>query len=81
MRKSINIHRYIRPVVIPMECPRPAKVSREQLNEIQALEKRFGLILVAYEKIPMYKKLSPGELSRIQALEKEAGAILVAYEA
>lgn len=64
-----------------MECPRPAKVSKEQLNEIQALEKRLGLVLVAYEKIPVYKKLSPGELSRIQALEKEAGAILVAYEA
>jgi len=63
-----------------MECPRPAKVSREQLHEIQALEKRLGLVLVAYGKIPAYKKLSPGELSRIQALEKESGAILVAYE-
>ena len=64
-----------------MECPRPAKNSEKQIEEIRALEKKLGVILVAYDRIPAYKKLSPQELSRIRSLEKESGAILVAYEA
>jgi len=63
-----------------MECPRPAKISDKQLAEIHALERKLGVILVAYDRIPAYKKLSSQELSRIQSLEKESGAILVAYE-
>lgn len=64
-----------------MECPRPAKIFEKQIEEIRALEKKLGVILVAYDRIPAYKKLSPQELSRIRSLEKESGAILVAYEA
>lgn len=64
-----------------MECPRIAKLSAKQLEEIRMLEEGLGIILIAYEKIPRYKKLSQEELKRIQSLEKDTGSILVAYEA
>ncbi|MDH7593150.1 MAG: hypothetical protein QHG99_02200 [Methanomicrobiales archaeon] len=64
-----------------MECPKIAKLSEDQLGEIRKMEKKMGIILIAYEKIPSYKKLAPDALKKIQSLEKDTGSILVAYEA
>lgn len=64
-----------------MECARPAKLAKAAVNEIQDLEKKLGVTLIAYEKIPAYKKLSAAGVEKLKAAEKESGAILVAYEA
>jgi len=63
-----------------MECPKPAKVSGSQLDEIKSLEEKLGVVLVAYDRVPSYKKLSADSLSKIQSLEKDTGSVLVAYE-
>lgn len=64
-----------------MECPRPAKLGKAPVKEIQELEEKLGVTLVAYEKIPAYKKLTASGVAKLKAAEKETGAILVAYEA
>ncbi|HOT95480.1 MAG TPA: hypothetical protein PK089_09890 [Methanoregulaceae archaeon] len=64
-----------------MTCERPARLDDTAIDEIQELEERLGVILVAYEKVPPFKKLTDAELARIRAMERETGAILVAYEA
>lgn len=64
-----------------MECPNPAKLTGSKLDEIKKLEEKLGVILVAYDRVHLYKKLSKEALSRIQAVEKDTGSILIAYEA
>jgi len=64
-----------------MECARPAKLAKTAVKEIQELEDKLGITLVAYEKIPSYKKLTAAGIAKLKAAEKETGAILVAYEA
>jgi hypothetical protein len=51
------------------------------MKEIQDLEEKLGVTLVAYEKLPSYKKLTAAGVAKLKATEKETGAILVAYEA
>jgi len=60
---------------------RPAKLAKARVKEIQDLEEKLGVTLVAYEKILPYKKLSAAGLAKLKAAEKETGAVLVAYEA
>lgn len=67
-------------MVTGMECPRPAQLSEDSLQEIHRLEEKIGILLVGYEKIPLYKKLSSEELVSIQSFEKDTGSILVVYE-
>ena len=64
-----------------MECARPAKLAKTAVKDIQELEDKLGITLVAYEKIPSYKKLTAAGIAKLKAAEKETGAILVAYEA
>lgn len=64
-----------------MECARPAKIAKSRVKEIQELEEKLGVTLVAYERIPSYKKLTAAGVAKLKAAEKETGAILVAYEA
>ena len=63
-----------------MECVQPAKLAKAPIKEIQTLEQKLGVTLVAYEKVHPYKKLSAAEITKLKAAEKETGAILVAYE-
>ena len=69
------------PEVFTMECVRPAKIAKARVKEIQELEEKLGVTLVAYERIPSYKKLTPAGLKKLKAAEDDTGAILVAYEA
>lgn len=64
-----------------MECIRPAKLAKAPVKEIQELEEKLGVTLVAYDKILPFKKLTPAGIAKLKAAEKESGAILVAYEA
>lgn len=64
-----------------MVFTRPAKLAKAQMKEIQDLEEKLRIVLVAYEKIPSLKKLTEGEIAKLKAAEKETGAILIAYEA
>ena len=64
-----------------MECARPAKLVKAAVQEIQSLEEKLGVTLIAYEKIPAYKKMTAAGVAKLKAAEKETGAILVAYEA
>ena len=64
-----------------MVCMRPAKLNEAPVKEIRALEQKFGVTLIAYERIHPYKQLTAAEIAKVKAAEKETGAILVAYEA
>ena len=64
-----------------MVCARPAKLEKAPLKEIQNLEAKLGVTLVAYEKVPAFKKLTAAGVAKLNAAEKENGAVLVAYEA
>ncbi|MDO9033875.1 MAG: hypothetical protein Q7U51_01550 [Methanoregula sp.] len=63
-----------------MECARPAKLAKTPVKEIQELEEKLGVTLVAYDKVHPYKKLTTAQIAKVKAAEKETGAILVAYE-
>ncbi|GAB6285691.1 MAG: hypothetical protein STSR0009_18920 [Methanoregula sp.] len=69
------------PEMFDMECARPAKLAETPVKEIQELEEKLGVTLVAYEKIRPYKKLTAAGIAKLKTAEKETGAILVAYEA
>ncbi|NLX48570.1 MAG: hypothetical protein GXY82_01590 [Methanospirillum sp.] len=64
-----------------MTCERPAKLEQAAIEEIQDLETRLGVTLVAYEKVLPYKKLTDDGIAKLKEIEKETRAILVAYEA
>ncbi|MDO9034037.1 MAG: hypothetical protein Q7U51_02395 [Methanoregula sp.] len=64
-----------------MACVQPTKLGKAPVKEIQALEDKLGVTLVAYEKVHPYKKLTAAGLTKLKAAEKESGAILVAYQA
>ena len=64
-----------------MICPAPAKLSNAQIEEIMALEKKLGLILVAYEKVPKIARLTNDEIEHVKRVERETGKIMLAYEA
>ncbi|KAF5047284.1 hypothetical protein DSECCO2_462040 [anaerobic digester metagenome] len=64
-----------------MICERPARIEDAAVKEIQELEGKLGVTLVAYERIPPFKKMTDDDLTRLKAAEKETRAILVAYEA
>ena len=50
------------------------------MDKLQALEKKLGQCVVAWEKAPRAAQLSESQLKELQELEKEMNAILVAYD-
>ncbi len=58
-----------------------ARLNKDALSKVQALEKETGTILVAYEKESPYANLSEEQVKRVQQLEKELGVVLLAYKA
>jgi hypothetical protein len=64
-----------------MVCPGYAKLTSEQMKEIQGLEQKHGLILLAHEKVMPFADLSSDRLAQLQKTEKEMGTILIAYKA
>jgi hypothetical protein len=63
-----------------MQCTAYAHLNGEKLKDLQAMEKEFGTILVAYEPVPEVAHLSESELQEIKVEEEKIGKILVAYE-
>ncbi|MEI8331301.1 MAG: hypothetical protein WCF90_06605 [Methanomicrobiales archaeon] len=64
-----------------MECIQLAKLAKAPIKEIQTLEQKLEVTLVAYEKSHHYKKHSAADITKLKAAEKETGAILKAYDA
>lgn len=61
-------------------CPAPANLSAAPLAEIQALEKKVGVILIAYKQVPKIARLTGEEMESVRKVEQETGKILLAYE-
>lgn len=57
-----------------------AKLNKEAINKLQALEKEIGSIVIAYDNEPIFANLTQDQLQKVQQLEKEIGAILIAYK-
>lgn len=57
-----------------------ARLNKEGITKLQALEKELGKIVIAYENESVYADLSPEQLKKMQDLEKELGVILIAYK-
>jgi hypothetical protein len=58
----------------------PKRLDKVHMDKLQALEKKLGRCVVAWEKAPRAAELSESQLKELQELEKEMNAILVAYD-
>jgi len=56
-----------------------AELTAEDLKSIKSLEKKFGIILVAYRQ-PEFADLTPKQLKELQKLEDATHSILVAHK-
>jgi Flp pilus assembly protein CpaB len=63
-----------------MQCTAYAHLSSEKVKKLQAFEKEFDAVLVAYEKVPAIARLSEDEIGEVREKEKKLGKILIAYE-
>ena len=57
-----------------------ARLNKDALTKIQALEKETGTLLIAFEKDSPYANLTEEQVKRVQQLEKDLGVILLAYK-
>lgn len=57
-----------------------ARLNKDAISKVQALEKEIGKIVIAYESESIYADLSEDQLKKIQQLEKDLGIILIAYK-
>ncbi len=64
-----------------MACERSAELGPAPIREIQDLEEKLGVTLVAYERPLPFKRLSDDAVARLKETENEIGALLLAYEA
>lgn len=58
---------------------RYARLDRDSLGRIRALEENLGACLVAFDTEYQIADLSREELTQVQALEQELGVALVCY--
>jgi hypothetical protein len=56
------------------------RLDKTNMDKVQALERKLGYCLVAWEAAPKAAPVPEAELAEIKALEKEMGATLVAYD-
>ncbi len=57
-----------------------AQLDGERMEQVQALEKEFGVWLVALEPEAQPASLSDKQVKKLQAKEKELGVVLVACQ-
>ena len=58
----------------------PAKISIDELKEIQALEESTGKVILAVEPQTKYARLTRDELDLLQKTERDLDVVMVAYE-
>jgi hypothetical protein len=65
-----------------MENPqvRFARLDKEKITKLMALEKELGTYVLAFEPIIKIADLEAEQLEKLQSVEEELGVILVAYE-
>lgn len=61
--------------------PRVARLNKDDIGKLQALEKELGKVVVAFDPPPAYAELSAEGLRKVQQLEKELGVVLIAMKA
>ncbi len=59
-----------------------ARLNKDELTKLQALEKDIHKIVLAYEPDPQspYASLTEAQVEKIRALERDLGVILLAYK-
>lgn len=57
-----------------------ARLDREKMETVRALEESLGKVIVAFEPVVRLAELSPEEMARLKQAEEELGVVLVAYE-
>ncbi len=60
--------------------PGVAILSADHLRVVQALEKKIGVILVAYEQIPEVARLTGEQVEDLKQVEKKTSTVVVAYK-
>ena len=62
--------------------PKYARLNKNEITKIQALEKDIGKIVLAYEADNQspYAELSEAQVERIRALERDLNVVLLAYK-
>ena len=59
--------------------PGIAELTKTDIRQLQNLEEKIGMVMVAYEQLPMLSDLSKAELASLKEMEKRMGLTLVAY--
>jgi hypothetical protein len=54
-------------------------LERPALEDVQKLEEKYGIILLAYEKPPEHAELNQDQIIQVQQLERKLGCRLIAY--
>jgi len=60
--------------------PGVAQLSADHIRVVQALEKKIGVILVAYEPVPEVARLTVEQVDDLKQVEKKTGTMVVAYK-
>lgn len=58
-----------------------AELDPKSLEQLQQLESKLGVVLVALEHNPEPATLDSNQLELVKALEQKMGKVLVAYQA
>jgi hypothetical protein len=61
--------------------PGIAQLSADHIRVVQALEKKIGVIMVAYEPVPEIARLTGEQVEDLKLMEKKTGTVVVAYKA
>jgi len=59
--------------------PGIAELTKTDIRQLQNLEEKIGVVMVAYERLPMLSDLSKSELKALKETEKQMGMTLVAF--
>jgi hypothetical protein len=57
-----------------------AHLEPSVLEEVQDLEREYGIILLAFQKPPAPAELTQDQVIQIQQLERKLGCRLIAYQ-
>jgi hypothetical protein len=56
-----------------------AHLEHPALKDLQEIEEKHGIVLLAYKKPPEHAALSQDQIIQIQQLERKLGCRLIAY--
>ena len=60
--------------------PDIANLSSDQMKRLRSMEEELGVVLVAFEKIPVFAELNDDSILEMKKLEQKLGIRLIALK-